>query len=370
MSNISDYLYRKASMNKIPLNGCFELSPVCNFSCKMCYVRKTAAQIESEGKKLTEWTKWLELAKTCRQEGMLFLLLTGGEPFIYPHFRELYEELHKLGILLSINSNGTMIDRETVEWLKESAPMRVNITPYGASAETYGRVCGNPGGYERAVNAIRMLKEAGISVVVNASMIPENADDLEQILAFGKEMGINVRMATYMFPPTRREQECEDSRFTAEVSAEMYCRRGICQHGREIFLDSIEKMKERSQAADPNHWGSHEEFMKCRAGRSSFWVSWDGTMTACGMLPFPLEAYPFEEPFKKCWLELTNKVRTTPVLRECVGCDKEEICRPCVAMMYSEVGDVNRKAPYLCRLAECIVQKAEEMQWEGYEDEK
>ena len=76
MANISDYLYRKASINKIPINGTFELSPVCNFTCKMCYIRKTAAQLKKDGKELIDWKKWLELAKECRDAGMLFLLLT------------------------------------------------------------------------------------------------------------------------------------------------------------------------------------------------------------------------------------------------------------------------------------------------------
>ena len=38
---LTEKLYQKADMEKIPLNGTFELSPVCNFSCRMGYVRKT-----------------------------------------------------------------------------------------------------------------------------------------------------------------------------------------------------------------------------------------------------------------------------------------------------------------------------------------
>ena len=75
---LSDYLYRKASQQKVPLMGTFELSPVCNFACKMCYVRKTMQQISREGKSLIPWEKWLDLAKQCREAGTLYLLLTGG----------------------------------------------------------------------------------------------------------------------------------------------------------------------------------------------------------------------------------------------------------------------------------------------------
>lgn len=362
MNKVSDYLYRKASINKIPLNGTFELSPVCNFACKMCYVRRTPEQIQKSGKRLRNWTEWLELAKECKKEGMLYLLLTGGEPFIYPNFKELYLELHKMGFLISINTNGTMIDEETLEWLREAAPHRVNITLYGTSEDTYEKICGNRKGYGRAANAILMLKELGVQVVINASMIPQNASDMEGIIAFGKEHGILTRVSTYMFPPVRREKEEADSRFTAEEAAEMFLRKQKCIMEMDEYYQMEEKQLKEMQTLnrdDEEVWSDNLEYMRCRAGRSTFWVSWDGTMTACGMLPFPVEAHPFEQPFHECWMKITNAVRTTKVLQECNSCPKKGICRPCVAMLYAENQDVNHKAPYLCEMADHIVKKME-----------
>lgn len=34
---------------------------------------------------------------------------------------------------------------------------------------------------------------------------------------------------------------------------------------------------------------------------------------------------------------------------------KKAICKPCVAMLYAENGDVNRRAPYLCRFSDCLI---------------
>lgn len=359
MELISDFLHRKASYNKVPLSGTFEISPVCNFACKMCYVRKTNAQICAEGKRLRSADEWLALAEKCKEAGTLYLLITGGEPFLYPGFKELYIKLHEMGFIISINTNGTLIDDETLEWLKKYAPSRLNITLYGASRETYGRICENPAGYDRAVNAIKKLKEAGIPVVINASMIPENADDLEDILDFGKSLSLNTRMSTYMFPPARRERESGDSRFTPEESAKVFLRKQKKLCSEEEYTNLLEKLSKASAPVDPSDdWGNdaenEDEFMKCRAGRSSFWVSWEGKMTACGMLDFPRAEYPFEDDFKACWLRLTDAVRSTAVLKGCASCDKREVCKPCVAMIHTETGTVDEKAPYLCRMAECI----------------
>ena len=371
MLTVSDYLFQKASQRKIPLMGSFELSPVCNFACKMCYVRKTPEQICKEGKKLIPWQDWLRLAEQCRDAGMLYLLLTGGEPFIYPGFRELYTRLHNMGFVLYINSNGTMIDEETVAWLKANAPSRINITLYGTSPETYKRICGHADGYNRAVRAITMLQEAGIPVVINASMIPENAADLEAINAFGKRRGINTRIATYMFPPMRRDKEDQDSRFSELEAAEMFIRLIRCQNSPDAYHNILLRFtKQNSQNGDSSDdWGCHQdEFMRCRAGRSTFWVNWEGNMTACGMMDFPMRVRPFDEPFLECWNKLTNCVRSTPVLKGCAGCDRREICNPCVAMIYGETGTVDQKAPYMCQLSENILkqmkQELEEIQHE------
>lgn len=353
---ISDYLYQKASLRGVPLGGVFELSPVCNLHCRMCYVRKTPEMIRSEGKQLLSYRQWLALAEECRSAGTLYLLLTGGEPFLYPDFRELYESLHRMGFLLSINTNGTLIDEDALAWLKAMAPSRMNVTLYGASRETYKRICGLEDAYDRAVFAIRKLKEAGVPLVINASMIPENGEDLEKIHAFGSALDINTRIGTYMFPPIRREQEAGDSRFTPEEAAKMFLRRCKCQMKPESLRRMFSEQRERAESVDD--WGGHqEEPMRCRAGRSAFWVSWEGKMTACGLTPFPLVTEPMKSGFLSSWQALTREVRQKTVLNHCRGCTMREVCNPCAATVYAECGDVNGKPEYLCRMSQCITEE-------------
>ena len=79
-------------------------------------------------------------------------------------------------------------------------------------------------------------------------------------------------------------------------------------------------------------------------------------MSACGMVPFPCEVYPFEHSFTKCWEKLTEKVRSTKVMKACNACPKKEICQPCVAMLHSETGGVSEKADYLCERTDYIIE--------------
>ena len=81
-ARITDFLFNKASGRKVPLNGTFELSPECNFACRMCYVRKTCREILAHDRPMVTLEQWLEIARQAREQGLLYLLLTGGEPFL------------------------------------------------------------------------------------------------------------------------------------------------------------------------------------------------------------------------------------------------------------------------------------------------
>lgn len=351
---ISDRLFYVAGRKGIPLMATFELSPLCNFQCKMCYIRATGENLMAQGKKLKLWTDWLELARQCKDAGTLYLLLTGGEPFLYPHFRELLSELTQMGFVIYINSNGSCIDADTIQWLKENPPARVNITLYGCSPETYGRVCGNKSGYQKAINAIRLLRKTGIAVTINASMIPENIEDLNGIIRFGKEHDLNTRVATYMFPPVRRPDGEKTVRLTPEQCASAFLekQRGLLtSEAFRAFVDNSGECEIAPVQESGDECGSR---MSCRAGKSTCWITWEGKMTACGLMSWPMEADVFASSFASCWQQIRDAVAGATVLKECKGCKYQKLCRPCAAMLLAETGDVNKKAQFLCQTADCL----------------
>ena len=88
---LSSYLHARACRSGTPLAGNFELTARCNFNCKMCYVHLTAEEQQRRGRELTA-DEWLAIAQEARSRGMLFLLLTGGEPLIRKDFRYLLTE--------------------------------------------------------------------------------------------------------------------------------------------------------------------------------------------------------------------------------------------------------------------------------------
>ena len=82
-------LLQRAAMKQQPINGSLELLPLCNMSCDMCYIRMNRSEMEKKGGLRTA-DEWISLGREMQKAGVLFLLLTGGEPLLFPDFKRLY----------------------------------------------------------------------------------------------------------------------------------------------------------------------------------------------------------------------------------------------------------------------------------------
>ena len=349
---ITEYLHQKAARNGVPLSGSFELTPCCNMACKMCYIRMTKEQQEAAAPLRTA-QEWVELGRKAREQGMLYLLLTGGEPFLRQDFREILQGLHALGLVISINSNATLIDEETVAWLKQTPPSRINVTLYGASDDTYGRLCGNPKGYTQATTAIRLLKEAGISVKLNYSVTADNADDLEKVFAFAEKEGLILQATSYMFPPLRRDGTMVGRNYRLAPQEAAYYAAQIARMtgGDEVFLKRMqEEMPPMPQETEDCTQTSPGEGIRCRAGKCSFWVTWTGDFLPCGMMPHEGALNVFEAGFDQAWQGAQAYAQTIRLPGQCASCEARDICKACAAMVYTESGDFSCVPQYRCAM--------------------
>ena len=347
---LSEFLHMKAAQGGVPLSGTFELTPCCNMACKMCYVRMSKAEQEATAPLRTA-REWVELGREAKDRGMLYLLLTGGEPFLRPDFREIFQKLHAMGLILSINSNATLIDEETVKWLKQTPPSRINVTLYGASNETYSRLCGHPEGYTRVVEAIHRLKAAGISVKLNYSVTPDNGGDLEEAFAFAQKEGLIIQATGYMFPPLRRDptKVGENFRFSPEEAACYAARIVRYMNGDDQFLRQMEQglppIPGDGEDCCPGEVG---EQIRCRAGKCSFWVTWNGNFLPCGMMPQESAVNVFDQGFDRAWEWAGDFSRRIRLPAKCAVCEARDSCKACAAMVYTETGTFSAVPQYRC----------------------
>lgn len=353
MGKISERLWNKAGIMRIPLTGAFELLPVCNLHCKMCYVRKSMSEVNQMGG-LTPTEQWLDWARQARDAGMLTPLLTGGEPFLHQDFQKILADMQQMGLQVSINSNATLIDEPMAKWLGQHKPTRINITLYGASEESYEKLCGDGCAFGRVRRAVEWLKQYNIPVKFNCSVTPENVGELEEIIAYAKSVNSPIQVATYMFPPLRRDAGLigQNHRLSPAQAALARVKADWLQSDPNWFQGQAERFSHFVEPTDEmlRSFSTQEpREMSCRAGRCSFWIDWQGNIANCGMYPSvksPLKGRSFAEAWKQV-VEETNQVRYSPI---CTNCPNHNLCHACIAMVYNECGDLNGRPEYLCQM--------------------
>lgn len=361
---LTDYLYNKACALKIPLNGTFELSPVCNFSCKMCYVRKTRKEVEESPRKILTLDDWRKIAKDAHAAGMLDVLLTGGEPLLWPDFWTLYEELVDMGLQVSINTNGSLIDEKAIARFRQRPPHKISITLYGANDETYYRLCGARGVFTKVDKAIRGLREIGIDVKLNCSLTPENASDINWIVDYAKEHNLFLAATTYMFPPVRRDptQIGVNERFTPEESSRyrmQYIQRDRGEEGFKRYLENLLAGYADPPGLETDCVDLADGKIRCRAGSAAFWVTWDGWMVPCGLMNHP-KTDAKALAFPDAWKELTVATEQVRLSSLCESCANRNICHPCAAIAAAETGSSSGVPTYMCKATQEMCKLARE----------
>ena len=363
---ISTYLHSKGRKLGLPIAGNFELTARCNFNCPMCYVHMTPEQLKASGKEELTAKQWLDLARAAKDKGMVFVLLTGGEPLVRKDFFEIYDGMRAMGLLISINSNGSMLKGEILERFLENPPFRFNISLYGGNNETYRNMCGIPA-YDQVKENIRRLRQAGVEVSLNLSITPYNKDDLAQIYADAVELDVNVRASSYMYPSVRvnGEQYGCGNRLSCSESAKYSVEWDKLRFTPEEFALRAEAMMQRQGIEQEGCPVEEGEGVRCRAGSTAFWMTWDGRMLPCGMMTTPV-AYPLETGFDAAWEQIRTATAAIKTPGKCVNCSYKDICGACAAVYYTETGAFDGVPEYVCRRAEKIVKQTQA----AYEERK
>lgn len=344
---LSRYLHSKAAAAGFPCAGNFELTARCNFNCSMCYVHLTGEEQQRRGKELTA-DQWLTVGEEACRAGNLFLLLTGGEPSLRPDFLQILRGLKRMGLLISVNSNGYLLQGELLREILRDPPHRFNITLYGTSNETYEALCGIPA-YDTVLRNVRTLREAGVDVKLNLTLTPDNVGERASIAAAARELGAHLQTATYLFPPVRVTGRAESfRRLPPEEAGKLEANR-LRETLSEAALADL-----RTKLILPRE--TEDDCRYCRSGRSSFWLTWDGKLLPCGMLPEP-SADVLELGFSEAWRTVRDAIRNLRYPKACRECRYRELCHVCLAKCYCETLGFEEPPAYACRMTRTLLRE-------------
>jgi MoaA/NifB/PqqE/SkfB family radical SAM enzyme len=132
----------------------------CNLRCKMCGQWSEEGYIYNNVKdsgskmKLADWKKLIDEMANHKMD---FVLIRGGEPFLFPGIIELIEYAVDKDLPLGIDSNGTMLEKYA-EDLVRIGNMHITFSVDGPE-EIHDYVMGIKGSYKKIKENIALLNE-------------------------------------------------------------------------------------------------------------------------------------------------------------------------------------------------------------------
>lgn len=331
---LGGYLNLKARKRGIPISGKFELTPLCNLDCKMCYVHLNKNQMD--GRAILPVDTWKDLMHQAWEAGMITASLTGGECLTYPGFSELYLYLHSLGCEVSILTNGVLLDEEQIRFFKEHPPAMIQITLYGCSDDVYERVTGQRA-FSKVTSNIRRAIDAKLPVHISITPSKYLGEDLLETIRVARELCQSVTISDYFTVPreeTGRSNQQDDAETDLFIRALQYFHK----------LDGREQISIKEEDLPPCEGPCHEASgcgLLCGGGRSGFAIDWEGNMMPCANFQ-QIKGYPLEDGFAAAWAKVNYEANHWPRIPECGGCAYENVCNHCASntMRFAEPGKV------------------------------
>ncbi len=320
--HIMNYLAMKSRDKGIPFTGTFELTPLCNLDCKMCYVHLTAQQMG--GMSLLSTAQWKDLMAQAIDAGMRKARLTGGECLTYPGFDELYLYLQSRGVEVMVLTNGILLNEERVAFFQKHPPCEIQVTLYGSCEDAYERVTGRRRFGQVWENLQRANRaELPLSIAITPSRFMEA--DADALLDRAAELDLPYSINFGLFDP--RDDTGRQSGEDLDTSIEMYIhlyKRKRAHQG--MALTPVDE----GELPSPGTSQTPRKGVRCAAGRSMFEIDWTGTLYGCTNLR-GIFAKPMEIGFAAAWQQVHAGVQELVIPSECGDCPYAPICVLCPA---------------------------------------
>lgn len=331
---------RKATAQRIPINGSMEITHRCNLRCKHCYLGQQDAIHEQASCRELDTKAILKIIDDITAAGCLYFLITGGDPLMRKDFIDIYKHAVKNGLVVKLFTNGTLISDKVVEVLQNFIPQLVDITLYGATADTYEKVTGAPGSYERCILGIEKLLAAKIPVGLKTELLNLNQHELFAMESLAASFGLKFRYDYAVQPCLNGDKTPLQFRIEPE-------------DGVAIDFASEERQKQWVEQSGEISMGlASDKIYDCSAGRMSFHIDPYGNLMPC--MTAVLYKYDLlQGSFADGWNNFLPRVflsKLAPSDFVCSKCPNQALCHFCPAVFYIENGSETVRSEYLCQI--------------------
>ncbi|NOY87671.1 MAG: radical SAM protein [Deltaproteobacteria bacterium] len=333
----------------------WEITGRCNLNCIHC--RSSSTMGSDQG----DFT--LDEARSLIDEITSFakpvVVLSGGEPLLRKDVFEIASYGTAKGLRMALATNGTLVDDEVCEKIKQSGIRIVSLSLDGSRAEIHDDFRHQTGAFEATLRAAEYLKKNDIEFLINSSFTRRNQDDIPNVYRLAGEIGA-VAWYMFMVVPMGRGEE-----LMAElISKEDYDE--ILRWHFDMELQETEMLVRPTCA--PHYYRVIQQEAKakgidfkrrnlkfgtggakgCIAAQSIAFIGSRGDVQPCSYFP-RAAGNVRDKSFRKIWENsaLFNDIRSFKDYKgRCGSCEYLGVCGGCRARAFAISGDYMDEEPF------------------------
>ena len=330
-----DELERKYKSKNIPFRGEFEFTPKCNLRCYFCYVSNCHTR-NSETLTTQQWKRIIEEAVN---EGMVKATFTGGEIFTRSDFEEIYNFTYDLGVRILILTNGLLANKKIIDIFKKRPPEGISMSFYGASNETYEKICGIQKGYDKAIKAIELMLRNNMPLSLKIPALPQCYSELKDMKKIANKYNLRTTIIRY-FSPMRHYESVDNMNW--RLSPKQILR----------TIDIVETNADKLPETNKNrNYDMCNPFSNCNIAKGRFAVSYDGQLMGC-LSYTEVTVNLLNNSFHNALKELREKISNNKsYCKSCLSCQYIDKCSKCPGLNFAETGSIEKCSKYRKELA-------------------
>ena len=338
-----NYLYQHPDLQYL----FFELTDSCNLRCRHC-----GSNCEPSRSQFADTSMLIDLLEQLKKDfadSEFMICLTGGEPLLHPDFDKIVGAINDKDIMWGMTTNATLIDPETANRLKKLRMCSVSVSLDGLKEdhEWLRRV---PGCFNKAVEGIENLHNAGHKVQVTTVVSKQNISELEAMYEFVKSLSVESWRIINMDPIGRA---CTETSAMLLNSEEI---RNLLSFIREKRYDINNRMDVCYGCAHYLSFDLEREvrdgFFQCRSGTCVASILVNGDIYGCldvERRPELVQGNIKTDRFYDVWMNRFKPYRVDRSLfcKDCRNCKERLFC----AGESMHTWDFDSNKPKLCLLA-------------------
>ena len=313
--------------HELPADLHLDLTDRCNERCVHCYIPKNGGTFLP-----TELA--MKILREFREEEGMSVYVSGGECMMHPDFATILCEARRLGLNIVVLSNLALCDEKRIALLKEVDPQFVNVSLYSMEASEHDAITKLPGSWQKTMDAIHALCEAGIHVRLATPILRENKDVSDALIAFANRIRTHVVFDCDIIG--RTDHDCANQSHALSLSE---------------VEDVIRKHKDRLCPSPRSDAVCAPDAKVCDIGEGKICVNAYGDYYPCDGSHGMVLGNAARDPLMSVWRgEKMEKLRALKNrdFPSCVSCVNRPWCKVCAMRNFNETGDMFKPAAARC----------------------